>query len=63
VADADGNVYFASAGKSYVLKAGPKFEVLGANDLEDANHCSPAISGGRIFLVGKKNVYCIGKKP
>jgi outer membrane protein assembly factor BamB len=63
VADADGNVYFASAGKSYVLKAGPKFEVLGTNDLEDANHCSPAISGGRIFLVGKKNVYCIGRKP
>ena len=54
VADADGNVYFASAGKSYVLKAGPKFEVLGANDLEDVNHCSPAISGGRILPGGQE---------
>jgi outer membrane protein assembly factor BamB len=62
VADPSGNLFFASAGKSYVVKAGPEFKVLATNDLGDANHPSAAVSGGRIFLVGTKNVYCIGKK-
>ena len=62
IADPDGRIYFASAGKSYVIQSGPKFKVLGVNDLGDGNHPTPAIAGGQIFLVGMKNVYCIGKK-
>jgi outer membrane protein assembly factor BamB len=59
VADADGRIYFASTGKSYVIQSGPKFKILGASDLGDSNHASPAIANGKIFLVGMKNVYCI----
>ena len=33
IATADGRIYFASSGRSYVLKAGPKFEILANNDL------------------------------
>jgi outer membrane protein assembly factor BamB len=55
-------VYFASAGKSYVIKAGPKFEVLGTSDLGDASQASPAVSGGRIFLRGARYLYCVGNK-
>jgi len=62
VADARGRVYFANAGKSYVLKAGGDFEVLAVNDLGDGNHPSPAVANGRMFLVGMKNVFCIGAR-
>ena len=44
IATPDGRVYLASAGKSYVVKAGPKLEILATNDLGDG---SPASPGGR----------------
>ena len=53
----------APAGKSYVVQAGPELKVLAVNDLDDGNHASPALAGGRMFLVGMKNLYCIGKRP
>lgn len=62
IADPDGHLFFANAGKSYVIGAGPKFEVMAVNDLEDGNHPSPAVANGRMFLVGMKNLYCIGVK-
>ena len=62
VAAPDGRIYFASAGKSYVVKAGQKFEVLATNDLGDASEASPAVSDGRIFLKGKQYLWCVGKK-
>ncbi len=61
VVDGDGHLYFASAGKSYVVQSGREFRILAVNDLRDANHPSPAIAQGRLFLVGMKNIYCIGK--
>jgi len=62
VAAADGRLYLASAGKSYVLKAGPTLEVLATNDLGDAGPASPAVAGGRLVIRGKQYLYCIGKK-
>lgn len=62
VATSDGRIYFASAGKSYVLKAGDKLEVLATNDIGEENRASAAVSDGRIFLRGDKNLYCIQKK-
>ncbi len=58
----EGRVYLASAGKSYVLKVGPKPEVLAVNDLGDASQSSPAVADGCIFLKGRRNLYCIGNK-
>jgi outer membrane protein assembly factor BamB len=62
IATPDGRVYLASAGKSYVVKSGPQFEVLATNDLGDAGQASPAVSGGRLFLKGGKMLYCIGSR-
>jgi outer membrane protein assembly factor BamB len=62
-ATADGRIYVASAGKSYVVKAGPDFEILGTNDLKDAANPSPAVADGKIYLRGKKCLWCIGNKP
>ena len=62
VADPQGHLFFATAGKSYVVQAGPEFRVLAVNDLGDPNHPSPAVADGKLFLVGTKHLYCVGKK-
>jgi outer membrane protein assembly factor BamB len=61
----DGRVYFASGGMTYVIKAGPKLEVLAANSLE--NLCgdggpSAAVANGRIYLKSASRMVCVGKK-
>ena len=63
IATADGRLYFASAGKSVVVKAGPKFEILGTNDLGDNSNASLAVAQDKLLLKGAKFLYCIGKKP
>ena len=62
IADGRGYLYFATAGKSYVVKSGPKFELLAANDLGDGSHPSPAAANGRLYLVGAKSIFCVGEK-
>jgi outer membrane protein assembly factor BamB len=63
IATPDGHIYFANPGKSYVIKAGPKFEVVAVNDLEDgANYTTAAVASGRIYIKGKSYLWCIGKK-
>jgi outer membrane protein assembly factor BamB len=60
IADPKEHLFLANAGKSYVVQAGPEFRVLAINDLGDGNHPSPAAAKGKLFLVGMKNIYCIG---
>jgi outer membrane protein assembly factor BamB len=60
IADAQGRLFFANAGKSYVIQSGPEFRVLAVNDLGDGSHPSPAVARGRLFLAGMKDLYCIG---
>ena len=62
VVTADNRIFFASGDKSYVIAAGPKLDVLGVSDLNDPSHASPAIADGRLFLRGRRNLYCIGTK-
>jgi outer membrane protein assembly factor BamB len=63
IATADGRIYFASSGRSYVLKAGPKFELLAKNDLGERDpFTTPAVSGGRLFIKGRDYLWCIGAK-
>ena len=61
-ATADGRIYFASAGKTHVLKVGDKLETLAVNDLGEDNRASAAVSGGHIFIRGNKTLTCIGTK-
>jgi outer membrane protein assembly factor BamB len=60
-ATADGKVYFASAGRTYVVQAGDKLEVLATNEIGEENRASAAVSSGKIFLRGNKHLYCIGQ--
>lgn len=61
IADGDGHIFFATAGKSFVIQQGRDYQCLAINDLGDPNHCSPAVAGGKLFLVGTRNIYCIGR--
>ena len=60
---ADGKIYVTNEdGLTTVVMAGPKFEVLAENALNDYCLSSPAISDGQIFIRTAQNLYCIGKK-
>jgi len=60
---ADGKIYVTNEdGVTSVVKAGPVFEVLAENALNDYSLSSPAISGGQIFIRTSTNLYAIGKK-
>jgi outer membrane protein assembly factor BamB len=56
-----GLLYFASAGKSYVLRAGPQYDLVGTNDLGDSCAASPAVAAGKLILKGQQHLYCVGK--
>jgi outer membrane protein assembly factor BamB len=62
IATPEGRIYCATAGRSYVLKVGPKMEILAVNELGDPHHSSPAVGPGCLLLKGGKHLFCIGKK-
>jgi outer membrane protein assembly factor BamB len=47
-------------GDTFIVKAGPKHEILGTNSVGEPVYASPAIADRRIFIRGEKNLYCIG---
>jgi outer membrane protein assembly factor BamB len=60
---ADGKIYVTNEdGLTTVVMAGPKFELLAENALNDYCLSSPAISDGQIFIRTAQHLYCIGKK-
>lgn len=61
---ADGKVYYVDRdGRTCVVAASPRFELLAANDLRDrsAFNASPVAVDGRLYLRSDKFLYCIGK--
>ncbi len=55
-------LYFpADDGITYVLRAGPTFEVVARNDLGEGIRSSPAIAHGQLFLRTLEHLYCIGR--
>ncbi len=60
---AEGRVYFVGlTGRFTVVSAAPTFERLADNRLDDEFIASPAVSDGKLFLRGRKALYCIGKE-
>jgi outer membrane protein assembly factor BamB len=58
---ADGRIYFLNlAGLCTVVAAAPRFEKLAENRINDETIASPAVSDGRLYLRGRKTLYCIG---
>ncbi|MBM3775153.1 MAG: hypothetical protein FJW37_08325, partial [Acidobacteria bacterium] len=59
----DGRILLASEeGEVYLVRAGPKWELLGARSLGEGVYASPAIAGGRLFIRGERTLFCIGKR-
>ena len=57
----DGKILLTSEdGDTFMVKAGPKHEILGSNSVGEPVYASPAIADGRIFIRGEKNLYAIG---
>lgn len=60
---ADGRIYITNEdGVTVVFKAGPTFELLAENDLDDYTLSSPAISDGQIFIRTTSFLYAIGQR-
>jgi outer membrane protein assembly factor BamB len=60
---AENRVYFLDRkGKCTVVAATGQFHKLAENVIDDEMLASPAVSDGRLFLRGKKTLYCISSK-
>jgi outer membrane protein assembly factor BamB len=60
---ADGKIFVTDEdGVTSVVRAGPKFEVLAQNDLEEYTLSSPAVSDGQIFIRTQAFLYAIGTR-
>ena len=60
---ADERVFFLNTeGVCTVVSASSRFDKLTENTLEDETIASPVISQGRIYIRGRKALYCIGRK-
>ena len=58
----DGEVFcLDETGATVLLRAGPQFEILATNRLEETMWASAAIADRRILLRGVEYLYCIGK--
>jgi outer membrane protein assembly factor BamB len=59
----DGKILLTSEdGDTFVIRAGPKYEVISTNSVGEPVYASPAVSDGMIFIRGEKNLFCISAK-
>jgi len=58
----DGKVFFTNDdGETFVLKAGPTFEMLHVNKLDETTLATPALVDGRWYIRTDRNLIAIGK--
>ncbi len=59
---ADGKIYITSEdGDVYVLRAGPKFDLLATNEMDEVCMASPAISAGVLYWRTRSHIVAIGE--
>lgn len=60
---AGGHVYIASrGGQVKVIKAGPSYQEVATNNLNDEFDASPVVIGDELYLRGRRSLYCIAAK-
>jgi outer membrane protein assembly factor BamB len=58
----DGKVFFTNdEGETFVLKAGPTFQLLHTNSIGEGTLATPAMVDGRWYIRTDRNLYAIGK--
>ena len=59
---ADGVLYLPSEdGDVFVVKAGPEFELIGHNSMDELLMSTPAISDGTMFVRAHRHLYAVGR--
>ncbi len=48
-------------GETFVIRAGPRHEVLGTNSIGEPVLSSIAVADGRLFIRGNRHLFCIGR--
>jgi outer membrane protein assembly factor BamB len=55
-----GHLYFASEdGEVFVVKAGPKYELVATNRMGEPLMATPAVSDGIIFIRGQQHLFAV----
>lgn len=61
---ANGHVYFFNQdGEGFVVKSGPKYELVTQNSLGEMVMSTPAVSGNVLFVRGYKHLFAIAEAP
>lgn len=47
-------------GDFFVVRAGPKYEILAHNEIDEAVIASPAVASGRIYIRGERHLFAVG---
>jgi outer membrane protein assembly factor BamB len=56
----DGRIYCLDEdGRTFVVRAGPQFELLGKNEIKDMFWSTPALAPEALYLRGADRLYCI----
>jgi outer membrane protein assembly factor BamB len=59
----DGKLYFASEqGEVFVIKAGPEFELLSTNPMQDVLMATPAVSEGTLFIRSHHRLFAVAEQ-
>jgi outer membrane protein assembly factor BamB len=59
----DGKIFFTNDdGETFVLRAGPEFELLHVNDIGESTLASPALVDGRWYIRTRGHLFAIGRK-
>jgi outer membrane protein assembly factor BamB len=61
VAAADRIYFTGEKGNIYVVKAGPQFELLAVNQMDETCMATPAISQGVLFFRTRSHLVAVGK--
>jgi outer membrane protein assembly factor BamB len=58
----DGKIFFTNDdGETFVLRAGPAFELMHVNRLGEGVLASPALVDSRWYIRGDQNLYAVGR--
>ena len=59
----NGRVFVLSEdGDTYVVRAGPEFEILGTNPLDEMTLATPAVAGGKLIVRTQSKLYCFSRR-
>jgi outer membrane protein assembly factor BamB len=48
-------------GETFIVKAGPKHEIIRTNTIGEPVYASPALADGRVFIRGERTLFAIGR--